>query len=541
MSITSGTFSVPLPHNEPVLSYAPGSGERAELEEALDRVAGEVLDIPVVIGGEEIRTGVTTEIFMPHDHGHKLGEVHHASGAHVQRAIESALEVAPSWQALTYHERSAIFLRAAELLAGPWRQRINAACMHGQSKTCYESEIDAVCELVDFFKFNVAFGEQILDMQPDNSPGVWNRSDYRPLEGFVFAITPFNFLSIAVNIPAAPALMGNVVLWKPSHTSMIGAWHCLQLLKEAGLPDGVIQLVPGDGPEQGEAALASRDLAAIHFTGSTGTFKALWRGVADRLDHYKTMPRLVGETGGKDFIAVHPSADMAQVATAILRGGFEYQGQKCSAASRVYLPRSMWSGLKERLVADIGAIKMGSVRDFDNFMTAVIDERSFEKITGYQSLAKETATVVCGGDSDRSVGWFVSPTLVEVDDPKHRLMQEEIFGPVVTAYVYDDAKWDETLRTLDETSPYGLTGAVFARDRQVISAASDRLRNAAGNFYINDKPTAAVVGQQPFGGGRASGTNDKAGSLLNLLRWVSPRSIKETLCPPTDWRYPFLG
>ncbi len=538
---TDGVFDVPLPRNEPVLGFAPGSPERASLERALDEVAAERLDIPALIDGAEVRSGVTSDVVMPHAHTHVLGVVHQTRGADVQRAIEGARRVAPEWAALSFEDRAAIFLRAAELLAGPWRMRINAACMLGQSKTCHQAEIDAACELIDFFRFNVAFARRLLAEQPVSAPGIWNRSDYRPLEGFVLAITPFNFLSIAVNLPTAPALMGNVVLWKPANTSMLGAWHCLQLLREAGLPDGVIQLVPGDGPEQGAAALASEHLAGIHFTGSTGTFRALWKGVAERLESYRSFPRIVGETGGKDFIVFHESADLDAAVTAIVRGAYEYQGQKCSAASRLYVPRSLWAELRERLEAELAKVKVGDVRDFSNFMGAVIDARAYAKITGYQALAHQTAEVVIGGTADDSVGYFVQPTFVRVDDPKHRLMQEEIFGPVATAFVYDDARWDETLDLLDGTSPYGLTGAVFARDRQVLAAATQRLRNAAGNFYLNDKPTGAVVGQQPFGGGRGSGTNDKAGAMWNLLRWVSPRSIKETFVPPRDWRYPFLG
>ncbi|MEM9072909.1 MAG: L-glutamate gamma-semialdehyde dehydrogenase [Myxococcota bacterium] len=537
---THGVFDVPLPRNEPVLNFASGSPERAKLDAALASIAGETLDIPAVIDGEEVRSGELTDVVMPHAHQHVLGRLHQTKADDVERAIAGALKVAPEWAAMSFEDRAAIFLRAAELLAGPWRQRINAACMLGQSKTCHQAEIDASCELIDFFRFNVAFARQIYEVQPISSPGIWNRTDYRPLEGFVLAVTPFNFLSIAINIAAAPALMGNVVLWKPSNTSMVGVWHGLQLLRAAGLPDGVIQLIPGDGPEQGEAALASEHLAGIHFTGSTRTFRSLWRGVGERLDQYRTFPRIIGETGGKDFIAFHPSADVEEAATAIVRGSFEYQGQKCSAASRLYIPKSMWGALRERVVAELAEVRVGDVRDYRNFMGAVIDARAYEKITGYQALARESAEVVFGGSAKNDVGYFVDPTVVRVDDPKHRLMQEEIFGPVVTAFVYDDAKWEETLDLVDSTSPYALTGAVFGRDRAVLAKAAARLRNAAGNFYLNDKPTGAVVGQQPFGGARASGTNDKAGAMWNLLRWVSPRSIKENLAPPTDWRYPFL-
>lgn len=537
----NGVFEVPLPENEPVKGYAPGSPERAELDLALNAVASERLEVPVMIDGKAYRTGRLTEVAMPHDHAHVLATVHHAVAADVNAAIDGALRVAPAWQALPFEERAAVFLRAADLLAGPWRMRINAACMLGQSKTCHQSEIDAACELIDFFRFNVAFARQIHAIQPRSVPGQWNRTDYRPLEGFVLAVTPFNFLSIAVNLAAAPALLGNVVLWKPSHTSIVGVWHCLQLLREAGLPDGVIQLIGGDGPEQGEAALASEHLAGIHFTGSTGTFRALYQGVASNLDRYRTIPRVVGETGGKDFIVAHASADADALATAIVRGGYEYQGQKCSAVSRVYVPRSLWPRVSERVREQIAELKVGDIRDYANFLGAVIDERAFGRITGYQALAKDSAKVLAGGGSDRSKGWFVEPTFVEVSDPKHRLMQEEIFGPVVSAFVYEDASWPETLTLVDSTSPYGLTGAVFATDRTAVREAQDRLRQAAGNFYVNDKPTGAVVGQQPFGGARASGTNDKAGSLWNLGRWLSPRSLKETFVPARDWRYPFVG
>lgn len=533
-------FRVPPPRNEPVTPFLPGSPEVNRLDEALSRIAGEKLDIPAFIDGKEIRGSKTTPVVMPHDHAHVLGTIHHASGDDVQKAIAGALKVAPAWAAMSFEDRAAIFLRAAEMLAGPWRMRINAACMLGQSKTCHQAEIDAACELIDFFRFNVAFARQLIEGQPISSSTIWNRTLYRPLEGFVFAITPFNFLSIAVNLPTAPALMGNVVLWKPSHTSMVGAWHCLQLLREAGLPDGVIQLVPGDGPEQGNAALSSEHLAGIHFTGSTGTFRALWKGVGDNLERYRSYPRVVGETGGKDFIVFHPSADLESSVTAIVRGGYEYQGQKCSAASRLYIPKSLWSAIRERVCDELGKVKVGDVRDRSNFLGAVIDERAWDKITGYQTLAKESAEVVFGGGADKSKGWFVDPTLARVDDPKHRLMQEEIFGPVVSAYVYEDARWDEMLAWVDSTSPYALTGAVFGRDRAALAHASRVLSQSAGNFYLNDKPTGAVVGQQPFGGARASGTNDKAGSYLNLLRWVSPQSIKENLSPPREWPYAWL-
>ncbi len=534
-------YRIPEPRNEPVLSYAPGTPERKAITAALDEMAARPIEIPVVIGGERIRSGDLVQVTMPHAHAHKLADLHQARGGDVRRAIEVALAAQREWAAMAFHDRAAIFLRAADLLAGPWRQRINAACMLGQSKTVHQAEIDAACELIDFFRFNVAFAERMFEEQPISPAGQWNSLDYRPLEGFVLAITPFNFLSIAVNLPTAPAILGNVVLWKPSNTSAVGAWHCLELLREAGLPDGVISFLPGDGPTQGAAAMDSEHLAGIHFTGSTKTFRALWRGVSERLEKYRGIPRIVAETGGKDFLVAHPSADREAVATAIVRGGFEYQGQKCSAASRVYLPRSAWAEIRDRVAADVAQIRMGDVRDFGNFMGAVIDQKSFEKIEGYLALARDTGKVVTGGKSDGREGWFIQPTFVEVDDPRHRLMQEEIFGPVVTCFVYDDAKWDETLALVDTTSPYALTGAIFSRDRAATAHATNALRNAAGNFYLNDKPTGAVVGQQPFGGARQSGTNDKAGSIFNLQRWVSPRAIKETFDPPRNWRYPFLG
>jgi 1-pyrroline-5-carboxylate dehydrogenase len=532
---------VPTPENEPVKDYVPGSADREALDAACEAIAGETLEIPALVDGKAVKGEKTSKVSMPHDHGHVLAEVHHANAGTVQRAIDGAMKAAPAWQAMSYDDRAAIFLRAAEMLAGPWRMRINAACMLGQSKTAHQAEIDSACELIDFLRFNVCFGRQLHRIQPRSAGVSWNRTDYRPLEGFVLAVTPFNFLAIAVNLPTAPALMGNVVLWKPAMTSMVGAWHMLELLREAGLPDGVIQLIPGDGPTQGEACLASEHLAGIHFTGSTGTFKTLWKGVADNLDGYRAFPRIVGETGGKDFIVAHPSADAAQLATAIVRGGYEFQGQKCSAASRLYLPKSLWGEVRDRVCAELEHVLVGDVRDPKNFLGAVIDEKAYEKITGYQKLAQESASVVHGGTADRSKGWFIDPTLVQVDDPKHRLMQEEIFGPVVTAYVYEDDAFDEALDLVDSTGPYALTGAIFARDRAAVAVARDRLRQAAGNFYVNDKPTGAVVSQQPFGGARGSGTNDKAGSPWNLLRWMSPRSIKETLVPPTDWRYPFLA
>jgi 1-pyrroline-5-carboxylate dehydrogenase len=533
---------VPSPVNEPVDSHAPGTAARARLEAELETLSrAPTLEIPVLIDGRAVHTGRLLDVPVPHRHRQLLARAHEAGEAEVEAAIAGAMRAAASWSRTPFEVRAAIFLRAAELLAGPHRARVNAACMLGQSKTPHQSEIDAVCELADFFRFNVAFLRNLHDEQPLSPPGQWNRSELRPLEGFVLAITPFNFLSIAVNLPAAPALCGNVVLWKPSTASLFGCWYVLEVLREAGLPDGVIQLVPGEGPLQARVALASPHLAGIHFTGSTGTFRALWRGVAENLDHYRAFPRLVGETGGKDFVIAHPSADPAALATAIVRGGFEYQGQKCSAASRIYVPRSLWGEVRDRAVADTKSLRVGDVADFSTFCGAVIDARAYARIRAYQELAKTSARVLQGGGGDASEGWFVEPTLVEVDDPKHRLMAEEIFGPVVTCFVYDDARWDETLALVDSTSPYALTGAVFARDRAAIAHATARLRDAAGNFYVNDKPTGAVVGQQPFGGGRASGTNDKAGSSHNLTRWLSPRSIKETFVSPVGYRYPYMG
>jgi 1-pyrroline-5-carboxylate dehydrogenase len=533
---------VPSPVNEPVDTHAPGTPARARLEAALHTLSSApILEIPTWIDGRPVHTGRLLDVPVPHRHRQLLARAHEAGEVEVEAAIAGALRAAEDWARTPFELRAAIFLRAAELLAGPHRARVNAACMLGQSKTPHQSEIDAVCELVDFFRFNVAFLRALYDEQPLSPAGQWNRSDLRPLEGFVLAITPFNFLSIAANLPAAPALCGNVVLWKPSTTSLFGCWHVLDVLREAGLPDGVIQLVPGDGPLQGRVALASPHLAGIHFTGSTATFRALWRGVAENLDRYRAFPRLVGETGGKDFIVAHPSADPAALATAIVRGGFEYQGQKCSAASRIYVPRSLWPEVRDRAVADTASLRVGDVADFTTFCGAVIDARAHARIRGYQELATQSARVLVGGGGDATEGFFVEPTLVEVDDPKHRLMQEEIFGPVVTCFVYDDARWDETLALVDGTSPYALTGAVFARDRAAVAHATRALRQAAGNFYVNDKPTGAVVGQQPFGGGRASGTNDKAGSPHNLTRWLSPRSIKETFVSPIGYRYPYMG
>jgi 1-pyrroline-5-carboxylate dehydrogenase len=533
---------VPTPVNEPVLAYAPQSAERAALEAELTRQAGEIVEIPCVVGGKRIFTGNTVDVTNPCDHGHVLARVHLAGEAEVAAAIEAAAEARDVWARMGWEDRVAIFLKAASMLRGPWRARVNAATMLGQSKTVHQAEIDAACELIDFWQFNASYVEQILQDQPPVSPaGVWNRLDHRPLDGFVFAIAPFNFTSIALNLPTAPAMVGNTVLWKPSLTSSLSCWHLFELVEAAGLPPGVINLLNGHGPDVGEPILRHPDLGGVHFTGSTGTFHHIWRTVGTNIAGYRQYPRLVGETGGKDFIVAHPSADPEAVAIAILRGSFEYQGQKCSAASRLYLPSNLWGDVRDRVAAGMAEMKQGDVRDFSNFVGAVIDERAFTKISGYVDLANAETEVVAGGGYDRSKGWFVQPTFARVPDPAHRLMSEEIFGPVIAAHVYEPATWEETLRLVDQTGPYALTGAVFAGERTALVQATDALRHAAGNFYLNDKPTGAVVGQQPFGGGRASGTNDKAGSALNLQRWISPRTIKETFSPPTDWRYPFLG
>jgi 1-pyrroline-5-carboxylate dehydrogenase len=533
---------VPPPENEPVLSYAPGSPERATLKAALARMEAEVVDVPLVIDGKEIRTGSTANATMPHAHERVLGRFHQASPREVEAAVAAAVRAQPSWSRLPQGARAAIFLRAADLLATKYRPVLNGATMLGQSKTAHQAEIDSACELIDFLRFNVWFAERILAEQPRSSPGTWNMMDARPLEGFVFAVTPFNFTAIAGNLPTAPAILGNTVVWKPASTAVMSAHWFMHILREAGLPPGVINLVYGSGREVGDQVLASRDLAGIHFTGSTPVFRGMWKTVASGMEQYRTYPRLVGETGGKDFIFAHESADVDALAVAIVRGGFEYQGQKCSAASRVYLPKSLARGVFERVTAMLGEIKVGDVRDFSNYMGAVIDKNAFRDITGYiEHARKDGSRILAGGTYDDKVGWFIQPTLVEAVDPKSKLMQEEIFGPVVTAYAYDDGHVEDALRLCDETSPYALTGAVFARDRGFLEHASLVLRNAAGNFYVNDKPTGAVVGQQPFGGARASGTNDKAGSLWNLVRWVSPRAIKENLNPPTSWKYPFLS
>jgi 1-pyrroline-5-carboxylate dehydrogenase len=537
-------FRVPEPYNEPVLGYEPGSPERDELRHRLDDLSGQRLEIPLVIGGEEVTTGDTFEAVMPHKRGHVLADVHKGGASEVGRAIAAAAAAWEDWSRTPWEERAAVILRAAELLAGPWRQTLNATTMLGQSKTAHQAEIDSACELVDFWRFNAQYMTRIYEEQPISSPGVWNRLEYRPLEGFVFAVTPFNFTAIAGNLPTSAALMGNTVVWKPASTAAVSAHFLMKLYEEAGLPPGVINLVYGSGAAVGDPALASEHLAGIHFTGSTPVFQGMWHTVGENIANYRNYPRIVGETGGKDFIVAHPTADAEAVATAILRGSFEYQGQKCSAASRVFAPASLWPQVRDQVVEEIGGMKMGDVSDFSNFVGAVIDGSSFATQKAAIEEAKAsggTAQVIAGGGYDDSDGWFVQPTVIETSDPDFRTMKEELFGPVVTAFVYDDSRYEDTLDLIDNGTTYGLTGAVFARDLGAIERTQDRLRYAAGNFYVNDKPTGAVVGQQPFGGARASGTNDKAGSMWNLIRWVSPRTIKETFVPPRDYRYPFLG
>ncbi len=538
-----GDHRPPAPINEPVLGYAPGSRERAELKARLEDMKSEVVEIPLVIDGEDVLTGNMSEVYMPHDHGHVLARYHMAGPDDVKRAVESCMDARTDWASWNWQDRAAVFLRAAELLAGPWRQTLNASTMLGQSKTCHQAEIDSVCELIDFWRFNVQYAREIYSKQPMNSQGIWNMSDYRPLEGFVYAISPFNFSSIGANLCSAPALMGNVSIWKPAHTSLLASFYNMRLMQEAGLPPGVINFVAGKASKISEVLLASPHLAGIHFTGSTATFQLLWKQVADNLENYRTYPRLVGETGGKNFVLVHETADSGQVATALVRGAFEYQGQKCSAASRAYIPDSMWPAVRSTLEEQLGSIETGDPCDFGNFLGAIIDEPAYRTITDYIDKARQStdAEVIIGGGYSDETGWFVEPTVILAKDPKFTTMCEEIFGPVLTVYAYPVEEWAETIRLVDSTSPYALTGAVFANDRGAVRDALAGLRDAAGNFYINDKPTGAVVGQQPFGGARASGTNDKAGSHLNLLRWVSPRTVKETFNPPSDYQYPFLG
>lgn len=539
----------PAPVNERVRDYAPGSAERASISLALQRMSRERIELPLFIGGNEIRTGHLLTSVMPHDHAHVLGDAHLAGPDEIQAAIAAAKRAAPDWANRHWSERAAVFLKAAELLAGPWRDTLNAATMLGQSKTVHQAEIDSAAELIDFWRFNVEFMLRIYGEQPLSGGGAWNRVDYRPLEGFVYAITPFNFTAIAGNLPSAPALMGNTVVWKPSATAMYSAHFVMQLLREAGLPDGVINLVNGSGAQVSDIVLADPALAGVHFTGSTAVFNGIMQRVAGQIGHYRNYPRIVGETGGKNFVLAHPSADMEALATGILRGGFEYQGQKCSAASRVFVPRSLWPALRERLCDEIATIRVGDVADFGNFMGAVIDEKAWRKHTAAigEARSQPGCEILAGGRTRKDRGYFVDPTLIVTDNLESGLLREEFFGPIVTAYAYedrgshDDSGFAGMIRSIDATSHYGLTGCVFARDRAAVAQATLGLRNAAGNFYINDKPTGAVVGQQPFGGGRASGTNDKAGSIWNLIRWVSPRAIKETLVSPHDYRYPFLS
>lgn len=541
--MSNAIFYIPDPTNEPVLSYDPGSTERYEIEAALKAAKRRVLDIPMYINGKKVRTKNRQDIFPPHELAHQIGKFSVGDKKHVDDAIKAAMAAKKDWENMAWQDRAAIFLKAADLIAGKYRAQMNAATMLGQSKSIYQAEIDCVCEFVDFLRFNVKYMEQIYEQQPESSPGVWNRLEYRPLEGFVFAITPFNFTAIAGNLCAAPAMLGNVIVWKPAETQIYSARLIMEIFEEAGLPNGVINLIFTDGPMTGDVVFNHPDFAGLHFTGSTGVFQHLWKTIGANITKYKAYPRIVGETGGKDFIMAHPSANAIEVATAIARGAFEFQGQKCSAASRAYIPKSMWPKVLKQLEKDLASMKMGPTDDLSNFINAVIDEKSFDKIRKYINKAKrdKKAKVIIGGGSSKTKGYFIEPTVILTTDPKYTTMCEEIFGPVITIFAYNDKDVDKILDLVDTTSPYALTGAIFAKDREAINHMSDRLRHAAGNFYINDKPTGAVVGQQPFGGGRASGTNDKAGSILNLYRWLSPRTIKETFEPATDYRYPFLG
>jgi len=538
----SNLESVPKAYNEPILSYKPGSPERAELKAQLAKMKSEQIDIPMVIGGKRITTDEKIAIHPPHELKHTLGHYFKGNAEHVKMAIDAALNARDTWHNMPWEQRAAIFLRVADLISGPYRAKINAATMLAQSKTVFQAEIDAACELADFFRFNVQYMTEIYSQQPESAKGIWNRLEYRPLEGFVYALTPFNFTSIAGNLPGAPALMGNVVVWKCSNTQVYSAKVIMDIFEEAGLPDGVINLVFVSGPVAGKTVMEHPDFAGFHFTGSTGVFQHIWKTIGANISKYKTYPRIVGETGGKDFVMVHQSAQVDPVVTALVRGAFEFQGQKCSAASRAYIPDNLWPEVKEKLVAMIKTIKMGNPEDFSNFMTAVIDEASFDKLSMFIDRAKQDkdAEIIVGGEYDKSEGYFIKPTVIQAKDPHYVTMEEELFGPVLTIYVYPANEYEQTLELLDSTSPYGLTGAIFAQDRYAVDLATKKLVNAAGNFYINDKPTGAVVGQQPFGGSRASGTNDKAGSSLNLIRWVSPRTIKETFVPPVDYRYPFM-
>ena len=537
-----GVYTIPYPANEPVKSYAIGSPERAAIKAALVEAKSKTVDLPMIINGEEVRTSEQVAMFPPHETAHLLGHFHKGDDTHVHAAIDAALAAKADWEAMPWQHRAAIFMKAAELVAGPYRYKLNAATMLAQSKNAFQAEIDAACEFIDFLRYNVFFMSEIYAQQPDSQDGIWNRMEYRPLEGFVFAVTPFNFTAIAGNLPAVAALMGNTVVWKPSETQIYSAAVLMEIFQRAGLPDAVINLIYTDGPTTGDIVFKHPDFAGIHFTGSTNTFQFMWETIGGNIRKYKTYPRIVGETGGKDFVVAHKSADWEEVAVGLARGAFEYQGQKCSAASRAYIPNNLWPSIKERLLADMATFKMGKVDDLSNFINAVIDERSFDKIASYIDSVKDSdeAEIIAGGKYDKSKGYFIEPTVIVTTNPKYRTMCEEIFGPVLTIYVYDADKFEETLAIVDATSPYALTGSIFSLDRGAIVLASERLRHAAGNFYINDKPTGAVVNQQPFGGGRGSGTNDKAGSHLNLLRWVSPRSIKETFVPATNYRYPFV-
>jgi 1-pyrroline-5-carboxylate dehydrogenase len=539
-----GFFNVPTPQNEPVKGYAPGSPERKELQNMLQTLRSQVIDVPMYIGSEEVRTGHKKPMSPPHDHQHILGYFHEGDASHVEQAINAALGAKHAWESMEWEQRAAIFLKAADLLAGPYRAKINAATMLGQSKNAFQAEIDAACEIIDFLRFNVKYMAEIYAQQPPVSGnGVWNRLEQRPLEGFVFALTPFNFTAIAGNLPTSAAMMGNTVVWKPAYTQIYSANVLMQVFREAGVPDGVINLVYVDGPTAGRIIFNHPDFAGIHFTGSTGVFQHIWKTVGENIYKYKSYPRIVGETGGKDFVIAHKSANPKAVAVGLSRGAFEFQGQKCSAASRAYIPSNLWEDVKKYLLEDLASMKMGGTEDFTNFINAVIDEKAFDKIAKYIDNAKksEGVEVIAGGTYDKSKGYFIAPTVILTKDPMYTTMCEEIFGPVLTIYVYHAEHFEEALELVDQTSPYALTGAVFSQDRYAIELATKKLRNAAGNFYINDKPTGAVVGQQPFGGARASGTNDKAGSMINLLRWVSPRTIKETFVSPVDFRYPFLG
>ncbi len=540
--MSNGSFPIPHPINEPILSYAPGSSEKDELKSALASMVGNEIEIPAIIGGEEVRTGDVVDVVCPHDHGHVLAKGHQVGAKEVELAAAAAGKAWAEWSEMAFEARAAVFLKAADLLAGPWRARLNAATMLNQSKTAFQAEIDSACELIDFWRFNPWYAEQMYQQQPRSAPGIWNYVEYRPLEGFVFAVTPFNFTSIAGNLPTSPALMGNSVLWKPASTSLLSGYWIMKLLEEAGLPPGVINFLPGRGAQVGDPALANGDLAGIHFTGSTPVFQSMWGTIGNNIASYRSYPRIVGETGGKDFVFAHPSADARALSVALVRGAFEYQGQKCSAASRAYVPKSLWPSVLEMMRGHLDEAPMGSPTDFRNFMCAVIDERSFEKLRGAIETAKSgDYEVVAGGGYDKSVGYFIEPTVVVSNDPRAELMKEELFGPLLTVFVYDDRKLDETLTLCDTTSDYALTGAIFAQDRAALVSMAKALRHAAGNFYMNDKPTGAVVGQQPFGGSRASGTNDKAGSMLNLQRWVSQRAVKENFTPPYGISYPHMG